>query len=75
MSLQIIGPGFGRTGTRSLKAALESIGFAPCHHMQTLFADPTQLAFWKTLAVGGMVDWHEVFAGFQAQIDWPGAHV
>ena len=63
MSLQIIGPGFGRTGTRSLKAALELLGFAPCHHMQTLFADPAQLAFWKALAAEGTVDWHEVFAG------------
>jgi hypothetical protein len=75
MSLQIIGPGFGRTGTRSLKAALELLGFGPCHHMQTLFSDPTQLAFWKTLAAGGTVDWQEVFADFQSQIDWPGAHV
>ena len=75
MTLQIIGPGFGRTGTRSLKAALELLGFDPCHHMQTLFADPAQLAFWKTLAAGGTVDWHKVFAGFRSQIDWPGAHV
>jgi hypothetical protein len=75
MSLHIIGPGFGRTGTRSLKSALEMLGFDPCHHMQTLFADPVQLAFWKTLAARGPVDWHEVFAGFRSQIDWPGAHV
>ncbi len=75
MSLQIIGPGFGRTGTRSLKAALEQLGFGPCHHMQTVFADPVQRAYWKTVADGGSVDWHEVFAGFRSQIDWPGAHV
>ena len=75
MSLQIIGPGFGRTGTRSLKAALELLGFGPCHHMQTLFADPAQRAFWKTFAEGGAVDWQEVFAGFRSQMDWPGAHV
>jgi len=75
MSLQIIGPGFGRTGTRSLKTALEVLGFGPCHHMQTVFADPVQRAFWKTLAAGGTVDWHEVFAGYRSQMDWPGAHV
>jgi hypothetical protein len=75
MSLQIIGPGFGRTGTRSLKAALEMLGYGPCHHMQTLFADPAQLAWWQTLAAGGSVDWRQVFAGYRAQIDWPGAHV
>ncbi len=75
MSLQIIGPDFGRTGTRSLKAALEQIGFDSCHHMRTPFSDPTQLAYWKTLAAGGKVDWRQVFAGFKAQTDWPGAHV
>lgn len=75
MSLQVIGPGFGRTGTRSLKAALEQLGFGPCHHMQTLFADPAQRAFWKTLASGGLVDWHRVFDGCSSQMDWPGAHV
>jgi hypothetical protein len=75
MSLQIIGPGFGRTGTRSLKTALEVLGFDPCHHMQTVFAEPAQRAFWKTLAAGGTVDWHEVFAGYRSQMDWPGAHV
>ena len=75
MSLQIIGPGFGRTETRSLKMALEVLGFDPCHHMQTLFAEPAQRAFWKSLAAGGTVDWHEVFAGYRSQMDWPGAHV
>jgi hypothetical protein len=75
MSLQIIGPGFGRTGTRSLKAALEALGLAPCHHMQALFADPAQRAFWRTVAEGGTVDWRAAFAEFRAQIDWPGAHV
>jgi Sulfotransferase domain len=40
ISLQIIGPGFGRNGTRSLKAALVLVGFATCHHMQTLFDGP-----------------------------------
>ena len=33
MPLEIIGAGFGRTGTSSLKAALEHLGFGPCHHM------------------------------------------
>ncbi len=75
MSLQVIGPGFGRTGTRSLKAALEILGFRPCHHVQTLFADPAQREFWKTLAAGEPVDWNAVFAGIWSQMDWPGAHV
>ena len=33
MSIEVIGAGFGRTGTMSLKRALETLGFDPCHHM------------------------------------------
>jgi hypothetical protein len=28
--LEVIGAGYGRTGTLSLKAALERLGFGPC---------------------------------------------
>lgn len=31
--LQVIGAGLPRCGTTSLKAALETLGFDPCHHM------------------------------------------
>lgn len=75
MTLQIIGSGFGRTGTRSLKDALEQLNFGPCHHMAEVFTNPPQVAHWQTIAAGRPVDWHEVFAGYNAQIDWPGAHV
>lgn len=33
MPLEIVGPGFGRAGTNSLKIALEHLGFGPCQHM------------------------------------------
>lgn len=42
MTLSVIGAGFGRTGTLSLKLALEHLGFAPCHHMTEVFANPHQ---------------------------------
>ena len=42
MSLELIGAGFGRTGTLSLKGALESLGLAPCHHMMEVFSHPNQ---------------------------------
>ena len=32
-SIQVIGVGLPRTGTSSLKRALEILGFDPCHHM------------------------------------------
>ena len=75
MALQVIGSGFGRTGTRSLKQALELLGFGPCHHMEQVFENPTQVAFWQAIAGGETADWEKVFAGYSAQIDWPGCHV
>ena len=74
MSLDVIGPGFGRTGTASLKRALEILGLGPCHHMEECFAHPEQAAYWQDLLAGKSVDWDRVFAGFKSQVDWPGAH-
>jgi Sulfotransferase domain len=73
MALRVIGAGFGRTGTHSLKLALEQLGLAPCHHMYEVRQHPEQLAFWQAAAHGELPDWDEVFAGFAAQVDWPGA--
>lgn len=73
--LKIVGSGFGRTGTRSLKDALEQLGFAPCHHMSEVMANPPQVAVWTERAAGGTPDWTGAFAGYAAQVDWPGAHV
>jgi hypothetical protein len=73
MALQVIGAGFGRTGTNSLKLALEQLGFAPCHHMFEVREDPRQLPFWQAAARGELPDWDEVFADYAAQVDWPGA--
>ena len=75
MSLEIIGPGFGRTGTLSLKLALEQLGFGPTHHMEEVFAHPEQVPVWQAVAAHRPVDWHAVFAGYRSQVDWPGAHV
>ena len=52
MALQIIGSGFGRTGTMSTKMALEQLGFGPCHHMIEVIENPKQPAYWK--AIGGV---------------------
>jgi hypothetical protein len=75
MALSVIGSGFGRTGTKSLKEALEQLGFAPCHHMHEIVTHPEQVAHWQAIAAGQPVDWSNVFAGYQSQVDWPGAHV
>lgn len=73
MSLSIIGSGFGRTGTLSTKKALEQLGLAPCHHMAEVTGNPEQPAFWMARASGKSVDWSTVFAGYSAQVDFPGA--
>jgi hypothetical protein len=73
MSLKIIGPGFGRTGTHSLKLALEQLGFGPCHHMWEVRDNPDTLPDWQAAARGELPDWERVFHGYVSQVDWPGA--
>ena len=74
MALQVIGAGFGRTGTLSLKHALEQLGFSKCHHMMEVFANPGQAAQFLAAAQGRAVDWDALFDGYRAMVDWPGCH-
>lgn len=74
MPLKVIGAGLGRTGTFTLKTALEMLGLGPCHHMVEVLANPEQIPFWTRAADGEAVDWEEVFAGYNAMVDWPGCH-
>jgi len=74
MPLQVIGAGFGRTGTMSLKAALEQLGLGPCYHMLELIQDPSRTRYWQAALDGEVVDWEAVFAGFRSAVDWPTAH-
>jgi hypothetical protein len=74
MPLSIIGSGFGRTGTMSLKLALERLGFGPCHHMDEVMSHPDQLTAWCSAARGEPVDWEAVLAGYRSTVDWPAAH-
>jgi hypothetical protein len=71
--VKAIGAGFGRTGTRSLKAALELLGHAPCYHMSTVIAEPYRVRQWLEIGEGHGPGWDEVFSGFQAALDWPAA--
>ncbi|MDQ3247991.1 MAG: sulfotransferase family protein [Chloroflexota bacterium] len=72
MTLKIIGAGFGRTGTLSLKLALEALGYTKCYHMQEVFAHPSHVQTWTDAATGKPVDWDKLFTGYQATVDWPG---
>lgn len=71
MALQVVGAGFGRTGTLSLKNALEKIGFGPCYHMMEVFPRPDHVAMWHRAAMTGSMDWDLVFRDFRATVDWP----
>jgi hypothetical protein len=71
MPLQIVGAGFGRTGTLSMKSALEMLGVGPCHHMMEVFGKPEHIALWQDAADGNSVDWESVFKGYNSAVDWP----
>lgn len=73
MSLEVIGAGFGRTGTNSLKLALEQLGYVKCHHMKEVFKSVRQIGYWERASLGERLDWDEVFEGFRASVDWPSA--
>ncbi len=74
MALSVIGAGFGRTGTESMKLALEALGMGPCHHMKEVLGNPEQVALWRSAAGGALPDWDEAFAGYDCAVDWPAAY-
>jgi hypothetical protein len=72
MGLQVLGAAWGRTGTLSVKLALERLGFGPCYHMIEVFrTHPEHAATWIEAARGARVDWDEIFTGYRAAVDWP----
>jgi len=74
MSIKVIGTGFGRTGTDSMRAALAMLGFGPCHHMSEVIGNEEQKRLWRALAKGAAPDWGRLFAGYASCMDWPSAH-
>lgn len=78
MALDIIGAGFGRTGTLSLKYALELLGFDRCYHMMEVADGVNQRddrATWAAAHRGQPVDWDELFRGYRATTDWPACNL
>lgn len=71
--MNVFGAGVGRTGTMSLRVALETLGLGPCHHMEVVLDDMTgQVPLWVD-ALNGQPDWAAIYAGFNAAVDWPTA--
>lgn len=71
MTIRVIGAGFGRTGTLSLKFALEKLGFDKCYHMMEVMNQPEHRAEWSKVHRGESIDWQALLEGFQATVDWP----
>ena len=71
MALKVISAGFGRTGTTSLKAALERLEFSRCSHMMEVFSHPEHILLWLDAHRGEPVKWENLFGGYQAAVDWP----
>ena len=71
MSLKVIGTGLGRTGTYSLKLAIEQLGVGKCYHMVELFQQPERLKYFKKAEKGEKVNWNELFDGYKAAVDYP----
>jgi len=71
--MDVIGVGVGRTGTHSLKTAINKLGFGPCHHMEEVLQNmPVQVPLWSA-AVNGGPDWRTIYSGYQSAVDWPTA--
>ncbi|MBK8502613.1 MAG: sulfotransferase family protein [Saprospiraceae bacterium] len=74
MALKVIGAGLGRTGTESLKMALEHLGFGKCYHMFELtIKDPAKLKYWQELMDAKVTDYDALFDGYQSCVDFPAA--
>lgn len=69
--MKVIGAGFGRTGTLSLKVALEELGFGPCYHMTEVFDHPEHVKHWEAAWRGDPVNWDELIGAYEATTDWP----
>lgn len=69
----VIGAGVGRTGTHSLKLALEQLLGGPCYHMVEVFEHLDHVPTWTAALKDEQVDWEPVLGGYSAIVDWPGA--
>ena len=71
MSIKIIGAGLPRTGTNTLKASLETLGYSKTYHMKELLMNPKNLHYWLKLEETGSTDWDALYEGCQATVDFP----
>jgi hypothetical protein len=73
MTVRVVGAGLGRTGTTSLKLALEQLLDGPCYHMVEVGRRPDDPDVWAAAYDGDLPDWTSFLADFRAAVDWPAA--
>jgi hypothetical protein len=73
MTLRVVGAGLGRTGTNSLKVALERLLGGRCYHMHELIERPGDTEYWERAAAGELVNWDWLRRDFVATVDFPAA--
>jgi hypothetical protein len=71
MTLKVVGAGIGRTGTHSLKVALEQLLGGPCYHMIEVFGRPDDVPRWQAAIDGHPGPWDDIFGSYVAAVDWP----
>ena len=69
MAIEVIGAGFGRTGTLSLKHALEQLGFGRCYHMMEV--TEAEVPVWHAAGRGELPNWPQLFGDCRSCVDWP----
>jgi hypothetical protein len=73
--IAVIGAGLGRTGTASLKQALEDLGCGSCDHMHENFDHPKRFALWSEAMrrkdAGEPIDWRPLLSDYRASSTGP----
>ena len=69
--LEVIGAGFGRTGTHSLGVVLEKLGLGPCYNLYEVAKNPGHRELWNSALDGKSVDWDYMFRSYKSTIEWP----
>jgi hypothetical protein len=67
----VVGAGLGRTGTASLKQALELLLDGRCYHMFEVSQNPGHDLLWQAAVGGEAVDWDAMLGAYAATVDWP----
>ena len=67
----LIGAAFPRTGTMSVKTALERLGVGRCYHMHEVSLNPEHVEVWNAVHDGRMPDWRTFLSGYAATLDVP----